>query len=60
MCSASKMEIVVIVVSSFINFINLCRKAYRFQFKYLYYYGTRVISRPAELRSDAFAPVTTT
>ena len=51
------MEIVVIVVS---GFINLCQKAYRFQFKYFYYYGTRAISRPAELRSDAFARVTTT
>jgi len=48
------------VVSSFINFINLCQKAYRFRFKYLYYYGTRVISRPADLRSDVFARVTTT
>jgi hypothetical protein len=55
-----KMEIVVTVVSSLINFINLCQKAYRFQFKYFYYYGTRVISRPADLRSDAFARVTTT
>jgi len=54
------MEIVVIVVSSFINFINLCQNAYRFQFKYFYYYGTKVISRPAELRSNAFAPVITT
>jgi hypothetical protein len=50
-----KTEIVVMVVSSFINLINLCQKAYRFRFKYLYYYGTRVISPPAELRSDAFA-----
>jgi len=47
-----EMEIVVTVVSSFINFIDLCQKAYRFQFKYFYYYGTRVISRHAELRSD--------
>jgi hypothetical protein len=55
-----KLEIVVIVVSSFINFINLYQKAYRFQFKYFFYHGTRVISRHAELRSDAFfARVTT-
>ena len=54
------MEIVGIVVSSFYNFIDLCQNTYRFQFKYFYYYGTRVISRSAELRSDAFAPVTMT
>jgi hypothetical protein len=51
------MEIVVKVVSSFISFINLCQKAYRFRFKTLNCYG---ILRPADLRSGAFALVTTT
>jgi hypothetical protein len=59
-CVQSLTMKIVIVVSSFINFINLCQKAYRFQFKYFYYYGTRVMSRLAELRSDACSRVTTT